>query len=225
MISGLSLNIKCVLILCKLSWNISYSKNSATFCHTRMSRDIYVKFLLFLTDFNESYFSWQIFEKYSVSNDMKICAVGAKFFIAERDGWANMIKLTVALHDFVNTPNSCFSGSLIVIFKSKNSAFLAVGKGRILGLQFQPNSRPALQLILMLHIAVIENLSLLACWPCWLVNSYQSTQWPLQITWFFKASNITVPSHNLTSKISGNYRFSHLSMVQNMSNTAVVACK
>jgi hypothetical protein len=148
---------------------------------------------------------------------------GSQIFQCKR--WANMIKLIVALHDFVNTPKNCFSGSLIVIFKSKNSAFLAVGTGRILGLQFQQKSRPAFQLILMLHIAVIENSSLLECWPCWLVNSYQSTQWPLQMIWFFKTSNITVPSHNLISKISGNYHFSHLSMVQSMSNTAVVACK
>jgi hypothetical protein len=62
-----------------------------------------VKYLLFLSDFNET----QIFlTDFKISNFMKIHPVGAKLFHVNRqtDSQADMMKLRVAFCDFVNVP-------------------------------------------------------------------------------------------------------------------------
>jgi len=45
-------------------------------------------------------FSWQIFKKYSDINLMKICPVGAKFYVVRQ---RNMMKLVIAFCNPANT--------------------------------------------------------------------------------------------------------------------------
>ena len=74
------LNKKWVLIFSVTSvWNISHSKKCVNEMLLKMYICKHVKYLLFFSDFNETWIFWEIFEKY-LSNLMKIHAVRAELF-------------------------------------------------------------------------------------------------------------------------------------------------
>ena len=65
--------------------------------------DIYVKYQLFLSDFNETLMFWIGLKKH-LSNFMKPRPLGAEFFCADRQ--TDVTKLTVASRNFANAPKT-----------------------------------------------------------------------------------------------------------------------
>jgi hypothetical protein len=63
-------------------------------------------------------FSRQIFEKTQIPNFMKISAVSAESFHADRR--TDVTKLTVAFRNFANVPKKCDVGAVYAVFPSPN---------------------------------------------------------------------------------------------------------
>jgi len=63
---------------------------------------LHVKYLLFLSDFNEIWISDRFWKNKHISNVMKIHPVAAKLF--HMDGQTDMMKLTVTFRNFVHVP-------------------------------------------------------------------------------------------------------------------------
>jgi len=85
-------------------WNISHSENNWV-RWWKMHIGLYVKYSLFLSDFNETWiFSTDFRKNIQISNFMKIRPVGAKLFHA--DGRTDMTKLIVAFRNFANAPKN-----------------------------------------------------------------------------------------------------------------------
>jgi hypothetical protein len=69
-----------------------------------MLKRLHVKYLSFLSEFNELEFSRQIFEKKAqISSSFTFLLLGAELFHA--DERTDMTTLTVAFHNFVNSPH------------------------------------------------------------------------------------------------------------------------
>jgi hypothetical protein len=69
-----------------------------------MHSGLYVKYLLFLSDFKETNFLDVYPKKPQISNFMEICAEGDVLFHA--DGRTDMTTLIVAFRCFANAPNT-----------------------------------------------------------------------------------------------------------------------
>jgi hypothetical protein len=72
-----------------------------------MDMSLHVKYLLFLSDFNQTWILSTYFQKiFKVLNFMKICPVRAELVHVEgqTDGQTDMMKLIVTFCNFVNTP-------------------------------------------------------------------------------------------------------------------------
>jgi hypothetical protein len=67
-----------------------------------MSTSFYVKYPLFLPDFNDSNFLARFSKNTQISNFMKIHPVGDELFRTD-GGWTNMTKLIVAFRNFLRT--------------------------------------------------------------------------------------------------------------------------
>jgi competence transcription factor ComK len=68
-----------------------------------MYTGLYLKYPLFLSDFNQTWIFPTFSKNTQISNFTKIRPVGAELFYA--DGQKHMMKLTVAFRNFANAPN------------------------------------------------------------------------------------------------------------------------
>ena len=67
---------------------------------------LHVKYPLYLSDFNDTEFSWQFLIHNQISNFMEICPVRAEFFSA--NGQTDIMKLIVTFFSFANVPKNLF---------------------------------------------------------------------------------------------------------------------
>jgi len=78
-------------------WSIShFKKNSEKL--SKIYIDVHIKCLLFLSDFNQTWISSTDFQKFWISNFMKILPVGAELFCV--DGHSDVMKLIVTFCNF-----------------------------------------------------------------------------------------------------------------------------
>ena len=90
----------CVLIFSvTFIWNISHSKRNWVRYDQKLCIGLHVKYRLFLSDFNKSWFVRQIFGKYSSMKFHENLSTGSPFVLC---GWTDMMKLIVALRSFAN---------------------------------------------------------------------------------------------------------------------------
>jgi hypothetical protein len=106
------LNIQCALWLSlQICLKTSYSKNkSARYYHKCQYVGVHARYLL-LSDFNENWIFWTIFEIPEVWNLMKICPVRVELFISDKrkDGQtAYMAKLTLAFAILLTRLKICY---------------------------------------------------------------------------------------------------------------------
>ena len=102
--------------------HISYSKmNSARYYHKHLC---VFKYPLFLSDFkSNSSFCHKFLKNPQTSNFTKICPVETKLFHVGTQTWwcTNMMKLTVAFHNFVNPCNNNPILQLMMMLPSETS--------------------------------------------------------------------------------------------------------
>jgi hypothetical protein len=79
-----------------LIWNISHSKKDWVRYDQKLFVGLHVKCPLFLSDFNESWFGWQIFGKYCNMKFHENPSTGSPVVLC---GWTDMMKLIVTLHN------------------------------------------------------------------------------------------------------------------------------
>jgi len=88
---------------------------------------LHVKYLLFLSDFNETWIFSTVFSKITqTSTFMKIRVVGAELFPrGQKDGRTDLTKLTVAFSNYANAPTKMvFTLIFIEVLRRKKTAFL-----------------------------------------------------------------------------------------------------
>ena len=92
---------------------ISHSKKNWARNYHKLYRS-YVKYPLFLLDFNETWiFSTGFFKNTQILNLMKIRSVRAEF---HAPGWTDMTKLTVAFRNFTDAPkNYCYCSKTLLL--------------------------------------------------------------------------------------------------------------
>ena len=92
---------------------------------------LHVKYRLLVSGFNETWIFWTDFRK--IANAMKIHAVGAELFHADRrntDSRTGMTQWTVAFRNFANTPksrNTCFRNRTSPVFRPNNAGTVLLG--------------------------------------------------------------------------------------------------